>query len=172
MLHPETGKGLEIYLKQKALLDEQEDMMRTYLVRWEKTNECAGYFSLKAGLISINENDKPDEVVFDTIPGVEIANFALNRFFVHKYKMYGLGGMFFRQLIAPFILEHARTLGISMVYLFALPLSKLIKTYESYGFRRLNPQDEELLHRRLKPAYDHSCIFMYQTLASLRSSLH
>ena len=165
--HPETGKGLEIYLKQHAFQDERLNLMRTYLVRWRKTGECAGYFSLKAGLISINERQKTSEGAFDTLPGVELANFAVNRHFSQKYGFSGLGAMLFRQLIAPFVQEHAKTLGIFMIYLFALPMPKLIKTYINYGFQRLSGQDEMLLHRRIKPVYDKSCIFMYQTLEQL-----
>ena len=166
--HPDTGKGLEVYLKQQAFHDECYNLMRTYLVRWKPTSECVGYFSLKAGLISVNEKCKQEQDVFDTLPGVEIANFAINGHFSQKYSINGLGGMLFRQLIAPFIQKHAKTLGIYMVYLFALPVPKLIKTYESYGFQRLSPQDEKLLHRRIKPVYDQSCIFMYQLLEAIK----
>ena len=82
---PETGKGLEIYLKDYAIQDEQDGRMRTYLVRYKATNECDGYFSLKADLISINETRQLETELFDTLPGVELANFALNRRFVDKY---------------------------------------------------------------------------------------
>ncbi len=53
--HPETGAGLERYLKYHALFDEHSGVMRTYLVRFKSTHECVGYFSLKAGLVSVNE---------------------------------------------------------------------------------------------------------------------
>ena len=54
VVHPETGGGLERYLKEDALLDEENSLMRTYLVRHRFTNECVGYFSLKAGLVAVN----------------------------------------------------------------------------------------------------------------------
>ena len=53
--HPETGGGLESYLKQQAMEDEQSGVMRTYLVRFKPSGECVGYFFLKAGLVSLNE---------------------------------------------------------------------------------------------------------------------
>ena len=165
---PETGGGLERYLKYQALFDEHSGVMRTYLVRLKRTGECVGYFSLKAGLVSVNEERAADGITFDTVPGVELANFAVNNAFAQKHNAKGLGYLLFSGLIAPFVLEHAKTLGIYMIYLFALPYERLMKTYESYGFHRLPHKAEELLHQRLKPAYDESCIFMYQLLHEMR----
>ena len=162
--HPETGRGLEMYLKNQALGDERSSLMRTYLVRLKRTKECVGYFSLKAGLVSFNEVETPNTVTFETMPGVELANFAINSTFAQKHNVKGLGYLLFSRLIAPFVQEHAKTLGICMIYLFALPYERLIKTYESYGFCRLPSKAEEQLHQRLKPAYDASCIFMCQLL--------
>lgn len=45
---------------------------------------------------------------------------------------------------------------------------RLMKTYERYGFHRLPANAEDQLHQRLKPAYDESCIFMYQLLHEMR----
>ena len=164
---PETGRGLELYLKQSALPDECLGLMRTYLVRLKRTGELVGYFSLKAGLISINEERTSQTVTFDTLPGVELANFAVNSAFLKKHSAKGLGYVLFSRLIAPFVKEHAKTLGIYMLYLFALPYERLMKTYENYGFNRLPPKAENQLHQRLKPAYDESCIFMYQPLSEM-----
>ena len=166
--HPETGGGLERYLKYQASSDEHSGVMRTYLVRLKRTRECVGYFSLKAGLVSVNEERASDGITFDTLPGVELANFAVNHAFVQKHNAKGLGYLLFSGLIAPFVQEHAKTLGIDMIYLFALPYERLMKTYESYGFHRLPHKAEEQLHQRLKPAYDESCIFMYQLLHEMR----
>lgn len=167
--HRETGKGLELYFKKYALQDEQNGLMRTYIVRHKATAECVGYFSLKAGLIAINENNESGNVSFDTLPGVELANFAINKNFSEKYKSHGLGKVLFLDLIVPFINQLSDYLGIYMIYLFALPQRKLISTYESYGFRRLPAIAEQELHERIKPAYDQSCIFMYQTLRDLKN---
>ena len=164
IVHPETGRGLELYLKQYALQDECSSVMRTYLVRFKPSGELVGYFSLKAGLVSVNEEAVSGKVTFDTMPGVELANFAVNDVFLQKHDAKGLGYLLFSKLIVPFIKEHAKTLGIYMIYLYALPYPKLIQTYGNYGFKRLTPKEEDLLHQRLKPAYDESCIFMYQPL--------
>ena len=165
-LYPETGSGLERYLKRHALADEDAGVMRTYLVRFKATRELVGFFSLKAGLVSLNEVPMQQTAVFDTVPGVELANFAVNGAFAQRYNARGLGFLLFSGLIEPFVREHAKTIGIYMLYLFALPFPKLLRTYENYGFRRLTPTDEKLLHQRLKPAYDDSCIFMYQLLGN------
>ena len=165
---PETGKGLEVYLKDYAIQDEQAGRMRTYLVSNKATNESVGYFSLKAGLISINEVKQPETMAFDTLPGVELANFAVNRRFVDKYDSHGIGHVIFRELIIPFIFQWAENLGICVIYIFALPYPKLITAYSKYGFQRLSSGAESALHRRLKPNYDQSCIFMYQLLHEMR----
>ena len=164
---PETGRGLEIYLKQQAMQDERFGVMRTYLVRFKPSGEIVGYFSLKAGLVSLNEKISSGKVSFDTLPGVELANFAVNSAFSQKHNAKGLGYLLFSRLIAPFVKEHAKTLGIYMLYIFALPHERLMKTYEDYGFYRLPPKAENQLHQRLKPAYDASCIFMYQPLSEM-----
>ena len=75
----------------------------------------------------------------------------------------------FLDLIAPFVTQLSEYLGIYMLYLFALPYKKLMSTYESYGFKRLPSLAEQELHKRIKPAYDQSCIFMYQTLRDLEN---
>ncbi len=132
----------------------------------------SGNFSLKAGLISIHEQRMAEEAVaFDTLPGVELANFAINQRFQEQLGQTGLGGVIFRKLIAPFVLQLGERLGIFMLYLFALPYDRLIKTYARYGFQRLPPQAETELHKRLKPTYDASCIFMFQTLEQLQVGL-
>ncbi|MBR0458201.1 MAG: hypothetical protein IJJ26_03095, partial [Victivallales bacterium] len=56
--HKKTSLGRERYLKHQAILDERDGVMRSYLVRLNLTNECVGYFSLKAGLISLNEDNQ------------------------------------------------------------------------------------------------------------------
>ena len=165
--HPETGGGLEWYIKYQALFDEHSGVMRTYLVRLKRTGECVGYFSLKAGLVSVNEESTPGGNTFDTVPGVELANFAINNVFVQKHNAKGLGYLLFSGLIAPFVQEHAKTLGIYMIYLFDLRYECLMKKYESYGFHRLPAKAENQLHQRLKPTYDESCIFMYQLLSEI-----
>lgn len=172
VLHAETGRGLVNYLQVNAWKDELAGTMRTYLVRVRGTNECVGYFSLKAGLVSMGEEQLGTEVVFDTLPGVELANFAVNAHYVRKYDAKGIGHVIFLNFILPLVLKAAALVGISLVYLFALPYPRLLRNYERYGFHRLNVDAEEKLHRRLKPAYDQSCIFMYQPLNRLADCLN
>ena len=164
VLHEETGKGLVRYLQESASFDEELGSMRTYFVRMRGTQECVGYFSLKAGLVSLRETQFEDKAEFDTLPGVELANFAVNAAFVRKYHVKGIGGVIFTDFILPIIREAAGLVGICLVYLFALPHAALLKNYERYGFQRLSPEAESQLHKRLKPAYDQSCIFMCQPL--------
>ena len=169
VVHSETGEGLERYLKEDALLDEDDGFMRTYLVRHEQTGELVGYFSLKAGLVALNERRMPDSsIAFDTVPGVELANFAINGRFLEKYHLRRLGGIVFHRLIVPLVLKFSESLGIYLLYIFALPQPRLIETYNNYGFQRLSDKAEGLLHKRLKPSYDESCIFMFQTLGKLK----
>lgn len=161
----EKGIGLERYLKEMALQDEEDSVMRTYLVRLTSTDELVGYFSLKAGLISINEEEVQGRVFFDTMPGIEIANFAINsRVLNRRPFLKGAGAVIFGGLIMPIIKQVSVSVGVKSVYLFALPYEPLISRYTSYGFNRLNEKFENDLHARIKPAYDEGCIFMYQML--------
>ena len=53
------GSGLLQYIRYFAFPEEDEGVMRTYIVRDKRSFEMVGYFSLKAGLISYNERDIP-----------------------------------------------------------------------------------------------------------------
>ncbi len=169
------GQGLSVYLKEYSCDEELDRDMRTYLVRDIVTDECVGYFSLKAGLISLNEIETEIEDAktgehktireFDTLPGVELANFAVNSSYIKNYPyLKGVGHVIFTEFIIPMIEEAAKYVGIKMVYIYALPYDKLIGRYMRYGFRRLPEEQENDLHRRLKPRYDESCRFMYLLL--------
>ncbi len=167
------GTGLVAYLQRRAFSDEPRGLMRTYLVRDQETSEIVGYFSLKAGLISFNErkelffNEKTGEekieTAFDTLPGVELANFAVNSSYVEKYEgIKGIGKVIFNEFVLPIVRKTAEDVGVAILYIFALPHDSLIQHYrESFGFERLGAPHEELLHKRIKPLYDRSCVFMY-----------
>ena len=161
-----SGSGLVNYIRYQAFPDEDMSNMRTYVVRDIRTKELAGYFSLKAGLISVNEILTDDGVEFDTLPGVELANFAVNDTYIRNHEnLKGVGSVIFTDFIVPIIESSSDSIGIRIIYLFALPEEDLIQRYErSYGFARLEKKAEDELHRRLKPGYDESCIFMYQSL--------
>jgi hypothetical protein len=158
-----------------AFPEEDAGIMRTYMVRDNSSSELVGYFSIKAGLISLNEHEEivvdsitgkeTRKTVFDTLPGVELANFAVNDSYIKKYpENKGVGLIIFRSFIMPIIQEAAKSIGIKILYLFALPYQDLISRYKSYGFSRLDDPYEDQLHSRLKPSYDESCKFMYQRL--------
>ena len=158
-------KGLQVNLKKRAFHDEAAGIMRTYLVRDNYTAELVAYFSLKAGLISLNEVETEDGILFDTLPGTELANFAVNNEYLIKNPTFkGIGFVIFNDFIKPLVEEISKTVGVKIIYIFALPFEGLIKQYGRYGFRRLEAEHEAELHRRLKPRYDSECIFMYQML--------
>ena len=104
---PEIAGGLANYLQNHAFEDEANNAMRTYLVRDYQTDELVGYFSIKSGMVSLNEREIEDEEgnvqkTFDTVPGIEIANFAINNSFVLKHSEWkGLGVMIFDSFIRP-----------------------------------------------------------------------
>ena len=184
IVRDERGAGLLSYFQEQACVDENSGTMRTYIVRDNETSEVVGFFSLKAGLISYNErsapviNEKNGEKVisketgktemrrlFDTLPGVELADFAVNQSYIRKYpQQKGVGFVMYEQFILPLIKEAAALIGIKLIYIFALPYNNLIARYEKYGFMRLEESAESELHSRIKPQYDESCIFMFRML--------
>lgn len=183
-IRDEKGVGLLKYIQFFAFPEEDEGLMRTYMVRDNRSSELVGYFSLKAGLISYNEHDVPvvdettgEEVVdeetgekkmrrvFDTLPGVELADFAVNQTYIDNHPdLKGVGLVIYNKFILPVVREAAETIGIKILYLFALPYEDLIDRYKTYGFSRLEKELEEELHKRLKPLYDDDCKFMYRML--------
>ena len=183
-IRDEKGAGLLYYIQHYAFPDEEDGTMRTYVVRDNRSSELVGYFSLKAGLISYNEHNEfvvddstgkklTDDVTgefvtrrtFETLPGVELADFAVNQAYIKNHPdLKGVGLVIFNMFILPVIREAAETIGIKILYIFALPYEDLISRYEKYGFSRLDPKLEADLHTRLKPNYDGSCIFMYRML--------
>lgn len=164
-VHRSEGTGLERYIRYNAFPDEDAGVMRTYIVRDLVSDELVGYFSLKAGLFSINETSADDMIEFDTMPGIEIANFAVNSTYIeHNPEVSGVGMIIFSHFIRPIIEEVSKAVGVKAIYLFALPFEKLISRYREYGFSMLSDKDEEALHRRIKPSYDESCIFMYRII--------
>lgn len=162
--HPE-GAGLVTYLQRLAFPDELAGTMRTYLVRDTGTDELAAYFSLKAGLATRNEAQEGLHVEFDTVPGVELANFAVNGAYLEKHeKARGCGEVIFQLLVREVVRRAADIVGIALLYIFSLPNERVIANYERYGFHRLPAEDEERIHSRLKPRYDQKCVFMFAML--------
>lgn len=165
--HNPYGEGLVTYLQHFAIQEELVGQMRTYLVHDRFSSELAGYFSLKAGLISLDErHTTEDSTEFDTMPGIELANFAVNQNYLVRHKeLSGIGCIIFQSFILPLVQEAASIVGVRIIYIFALPVPELILHYNrEYGFVRLDSDSEDNLHQRVKPAYDKDCIFMFQPI--------
>lgn len=160
-----SGMGLVYYLQELAFDDEKVGNMRTYLVKDNRTSQVVAYFALKAGMVSLNEKETRDGVVFDTYPGIELANFAVNQSFLEKHQgLKGLGYVVFTDFIKPVAKEVAEKIGASILFIYALPEPRLLERYSEYGFTRLSKEEEVALHNRIRPRYDDSCIFMYQLI--------
>lgn len=155
------AQGLEDYLKIQAASDEKSLIARTYLIKDKATGELAGYFSLRSGLITIQAYHEE----FETIPAIELANFAING----KYRKTHpdtplLGFLFLKRFILPLADAMSRYIGVSSLYIYALPDEKLIEHYERMGFTRLPKKQEKFVQNHVKPKYDEGCIFMFQNL--------
>lgn len=156
-----NAKGLEFYLKEQALTDEKEKLCRTYLVKDKTTNELAGYFSLRTGLITLQVYKES----FDSLPAIELANFALNSKYRQNHPdVKKLGFYFFREFVIPLAKALSNYVGVNSLYIYALPEEKLIEHYKTMGFSRLPFKQEKFVQHHVKPKYDEGCIFMYQTL--------
>lgn len=164
----QEGQNLETYLKNWALQDEVSGIARTYVVFDEKrSDEIVAYFSLKTGFVSTNEfKNGLLRKSFDALPGIELSNFAVNSKYTQKFpELKGVGLVVFRKFILPIVYLTAEFVGVNVLYIFALPYDNLINLYhKQYGFSRLNPVQEKMMHRRIRPNYDSQCIFMYQSL--------
>ena len=107
-VHDNRGEGLVNYLQNLAFPDEKNGTMRTYLVRDNLTSELVGYFSLKAGLVSFNEMKTETRVDFDILPGIELANFAVNGEYIRNHPgSKGVGAVIFQHLIVPLVQDVA-----------------------------------------------------------------
>ena len=157
----QSGKGLELYLKNSAATEEGFSSARTYVVKSIETDELAAYFTLKSGLFTISASDD----YFHTIPSVELANFAVNSTFRQKYpQIERIGKTVFTDFILPIVDSARSIIGIQALYIYALPEEHLIEHYKTMGFRRLSTEKEQFVHSHVKPKYDDGCIFMYQML--------
>ena len=158
-----SGYGLELYLKQTSAFDEENQLNSTYLVKDKKTHEIVGYFSLKTGLFTVESSTI--EGYFDTIPAVELSNFAVNALYRANHpEVKQIGEIIFRSFILPTVKHIQNFVAVKALYIYALPEDKLISHYEKLGFTRLDKEEEAFVHAHVKPKYDADCIFMYQIL--------
>ncbi len=157
----DNSRGLEYYLKDIALYDETHNLSRTYLVKDKTTQELTGYFSLRTGLITRQVQDDK----FDSIPAIELANFAVNSDYKKNHPDIKLLGFYiFKNFIIPITECISKYLGVHALYIYALPNDRLIDHYGKMGFSRLPPEQEQFVQFHVKPKYDEGCIFMYQVL--------
>lgn len=164
-----TGLGLETYLKQRAVYDETHKDARTYLVKDKTTHELVGYFSLKAGMVSTSETKRFFTREFDSVPGIELANFAVNGNYKKAHsELEGIGKIIFIDFILPICKETSKLIGAKFIYIFALPYKKLIEYYKSMNFSRLSLQEEINVHKRIRPRYDNGCIFMSRSIETAK----
>ncbi len=169
-IEKQTGYGLVRYLQEKSLHDEIENNARTYLVRDKEDHSLVGYFTLKTGLVTTYDRTTRLSNLFnrefDTIPGIELANFAVNAAYKEEHEeAKNLGLIIFQDFIFPLCQEVAKSVGVKVIYIFALPYRELLSYYENkLKFSRLDFWSEKRLHRNIKPRYDQGCIFMYQIL--------
>ena len=157
------GKGLMDYLQQYAIADENNHVMRTYLVRDKYTKELAGYFSLRAGSLKL-------EVMYDNesgiYPCVELAYVAMNDAYInlHPYNE-GTGLTVFNDMIIPIAKEISKVIGAKGIVGYAINIPTLLDRYiNDYGFTRLNHINEKELHELYRPANDDDCIFIYMDI--------
>ncbi len=167
----QEGKGLVDYLQTYAFHDENTGAQRIYLVRDLKTDELVAYFGLKTGLISTNERevviDGKRHVVFDTVSGIELAEFAINQNYVESHPDYkGCGLIIFNDFIVPICEKVQELAGCEILYGFSVDTEgKLLSRYLSeYGFERLDPESEAKVQERLRPYFDKGCVFIYQKI--------
>ncbi len=161
----DEGAGVERFIKLSSYMHEDANLDRSYLVRVKATDELVAYFSLRAGFVALDSKYGNAES-FDSIPGVEISNFAINKQYRLKHpKTKGIGKVIFENIIRPIIKETAELIGVRIIYIFALPEEKLISYYhDALEFARLSIEQENKMHDRIRPEYDRDCIFMYQRL--------
>lgn len=158
-----SGFGLELYLKETAAFDEEHLLNSTYLVKDKKSHDIVGYFSLKTGLFTV---ESPTiEGYFDTIPSVELSNFAVNALYRANHpEVKQIGEILFRSFILPTVQHIQNFVAVKALYIYALPEDKLISHYQKLGFSRLDDEEEKFVHSHVKTKYDADCIFMYQIL--------
>ena len=161
---PNNATGLENYLKYSAIDDEKRNYGRTYLVKDKSTGESVCYFSLRTGLITMQTLDSSEEM-FNTIPAIELSNFAVNENYRRTHPLSPKFGFhIFNVFIFPLVRELAKYVGVNALYIYALPNERLIGHYKTMGFSRLSPEDEKFVQKHVKPEYDEGCVFMYQTV--------
>lgn len=147
------------YWGSSALNDNKSNSSKTYLVFDNNAGKCklCAFFTLKPGLVPFHT--KNDD--FETTAAIELVNFAVNVKYRSKLKKQ-IGTITFVDFIMPIVKEVQQIVGAQILYIYALPIKKLIKNYKNnYQFDQLTPVEEAFVHSHVKPEYDKKCKFMY-----------
>ena len=169
--------GLEAYLKYSAWEDDLHNNIKAYVVKTYFTNEIVAYFTLKCGLFTLDTELRDSlkeelakengiKLVPDTIPCVEIAQYAVNDNYKKKHgkngiPLKGLGEALYPDFIYPIIEKAANIIGIKCIYLYAAGDNHLTDYYERvFGFKKID--DATMIP--IMPYYDNGCSFMYYVL--------
>lgn len=157
------GLGLERYFKEWALREEDNNEARTYvLVDLKANGMIAGFFTLKTGLITVSRGIFSS---FDTYPGIELANFAVNDNYKKAYGVIPkMGSYMFDSFILPIVKDISSRVGAKYLYIYALPENRLMEHYQTMGFSKLPKKQAKFVYRHVKPAYDKYCVFMWQPI--------
>ena len=164
-INRENAKSIEEYIKKQSFVDEQEGHARTFLVRDCLTNEIACFFSLKAGFVSADEAITSKGKKFNSIPGIELAEFAVNDKYREKHsEIQHIGTIVFSSFIYKLALQISKCLGAFFLYIFALNQPTLIDYYISLNFRNLSEEEKTNTAHFFTPRYNKNCVFMCQRL--------
>lgn len=156
------GKGLQNYINNYALIDEQDGSARTYLIKDNISKEIVAYFTLRTGLITISKGFLKG---FDAYSVVELSNFAVNDAYREgKDILPNLGSNIFAEFILPLVMKISEYVGVKFLYIFALPEDRLMAHYKKMGFETFPIHMEKYVYRHVKPVYDRGCRFMCQML--------
>ena len=155
--------GLEEYLKGYSFEGERCGENRTYLVKDRVTGELVCYFSLRAGLIPVPSGG---DGYLSTFPAIELSYFAVNASYRRtKTTPRRIGLYVFNTFILPVVRFAAQIIGARFLYVYALPIPRLILHYaQEMGFRQLPDGLAGFLYERVKPDSDKGCVFMLQPL--------
>lgn len=94
--------------------------------------------------------------------------FAVNeKYRLKQRKVRKIGAYTFLAFVLPIVKHAAGIIGAKWLCIYSLPEAKLMRYYESLGFRSLAPGEEAFVYSHVKPEYDSGCIFMYQCIEKL-----
>lgn len=135
------GEGLKNYLQERAFIDEDTGIIRTYLIRQRVTGELVGYYSIRAGDILLTRDGWKS-----AISGIELTNFAVNGAYRrHHPKIAILGRRIFFDFVYPQVKEIHQMLGTAILYIYALDEEPLKIT--------TNPLDSKIYPKKTKSLY-------------------